>query len=509
MIPTLPSNDFAFSPKNIRAMWVISAVLFFLTLFLYTRGNSFPYYYHIDEPLKVEQLLDTGELNFHHPLLMINTTDIAIRLTGTPRTPQHVVVAGRWCNALFGAIAAVAFAWFAFHYGGILAGLAGGLMVALDPMLFVLTHYYKEDPALLMGFGLSFLGLAHFWTSPSWKTSLLTGAACAVAVSGKYIGIAALIIALPVILAKPGRLRHASVFLAGFIGAFLLINYQMVAGFQTMQSSLGREVELLGSNRRRSEGGFALIANDKYADLFRENTNAFIWFFIGWHVLRMIVQRRTRTVPEWIVTVFPFAYLLVISFVPKTAARYLLPASAVFCFLAGLGMANVASFAAHIVGRHQWKIAAAVTVILLAIGGGTFVPEISKNLRGFCSDSRRDLADWITKNVAPDAIIAQDQRVQLASLDSKDSRDRSFTLPQKVLSSDFVAELGTVDELRAQGVTYVAIQPSGHDKSHGDKKGRQTFDDDLVKQGELVWKCKSKSPSILHPDLEFYRLPKP
>jgi len=508
MTQTQTFSDFDAGFRSIRAMWVISAAIFLLSLFLYTRGNSFPYYYHIDEPLKVEQLLDSGELNFHHPLLMINVTDIAIRLTHTPRTPQHVAIVGRSCNALFGALAAVAFAWLAYHYGGTLAGAAAGLMVALDPMLVTLTHYYKEDPALLMGFGLSFLTMAQFWDKPSWKTALLTGAACALAVSGKYMGIATLALALPVILGRPGRLRHLPVFLAAFVATFLIINYQMVTGFQTMQSAVGREVELLGNNRRRAEGGFPLQINDKYADLFRENTNLFIWFFIAWKVVQMFVRRKTRTLPEWIVVAFPFAYLLVITLVPKTAARYLLPGSAGFCFLAGMGMASCALyFGNRLLGNK--KITIGLTATLVAIAGGTFTPEISKNLNGFGGDSRRDMADWILKNVSPTAIIAQDQRVQLASTESKESVDRAFNLPQKVLSADFVADLGSVDELRAKGVTYVAIQPSGHSKSHGDKEGRSSFDSDLNKQGEVVWRCKSKSPSILHPDLALYRLPPP
>ena len=82
---------------------------------------------------------------------MGNVTDLVSRLFGNPRTPQHIVVVGRWCVAVFGAIAVVALAWLAFYFGGLLAGIVTGFLVSINPLLVENAHFYKEDTALLMG----------------------------------------------------------------------------------------------------------------------------------------------------------------------------------------------------------------------------------------------------------------------------------------------------------------------------------------------------------------------
>ncbi len=492
-------------------MWLIAAGIVLAAFTLYTRSNTFPYYYHIDEPLEIRLLLQ-NDTNFNHPLLMRNVANAAAWLTGLPRTPQNLVVIGRSCNAAFGAIAAAAFAWLAFHYGGTLAGAASGLLVALHPLLFELTHYYKEDPALLMGMALTFLAFAHYWDNPCGKTALLSGAAGALAISGKYVGVVAVILALGVILARPRqtsatRGRHVALFLAALTAVVLTINIQWISSGNGVTSGVGREVALLGSHGGQT-GGFQWTPDDKYLGAFFENSNVLIGFFIAWQLVRMVVMR--RSFPEWLIVGFAIAFAIVLTFLPKTAGRYFLPVSATGCFLAGLGLA---SFGASAAGWLHWKQrgATALTLGLIAVACSTYLPTILKLERGLATDSRRELAGWITDNVSPTAIVAQDARVQLAGSKPKDIDDRAFTLPQTVLTGDFVADLGTVADLQQRGVTYVAIEPNGHGKGGRSPGGstkaeRKAFDNDLKDHAELVWTCKSRSPKILHPNLKLYRL---
>ena len=56
-------------------------VLFIGALFFYTRHNDFPIFYHPDEETKGVQVV-TGERNFHHPLLLLNTADLILRASG-------------------------------------------------------------------------------------------------------------------------------------------------------------------------------------------------------------------------------------------------------------------------------------------------------------------------------------------------------------------------------------------------------------------------------------------
>src|SRR5207302_208494 len=115
-----------------------------------------------DEPDKVEQVM-TGKWNFHHPLLMLATTKLAVTALHTPPNEQQIVIVGRWVSATFAGIGVVALAWLATYYRG-LWGFAGvALILGLHHQVFELAHYMKEDTALFMGIALSFLALTVFW----------------------------------------------------------------------------------------------------------------------------------------------------------------------------------------------------------------------------------------------------------------------------------------------------------------------------------------------------------
>ena len=487
--------------QSVRKMWAVSAVLFVFSLSLFTWKNDFPYYYHVDEPLEALLVLE-GATHFHHPLLMGNFTDLVSRIFQVPRTPQPIVETGRWCMAVFGAIAVVALAWLAFRYGGLLAACAVGFLVALNPLLIEVTHYYKEDPALLMGLALSFLALVNFWERPSWKTIVLLGGANALAFSGKYIGIVAVILSVIVMFRVP--LRNASIrrrvgfllFALAFVAVVFGVNYQLYRGLGVMAGGVGREVVLL------DDGGGKSLLTDKYLSIFLEHTNVVFWFFAGWWCFRVWQTRRVRTLPEYLMILFPFDFAVKLSLTTKTAGRYFLPAGAMICYLTGLGIADFCTQAA---GYWKWNnlkkglLAAGCIVVACATTGS----EVRQTLQAFSRDSRRELAGWLQQHAPPDAIVAQDRRVQLAGLFSKETSDRAYTLTQKVLTRNEVADFGSVQELRDQGVGYVAI-----DAARKRKAGeRRNFYKDLETTGELVWKGGTGPVVVLNPRLELYRLP--
>jgi hypothetical protein len=138
----------SFSPKLIKM--AAGFALFVLVAALFSRGNDFPFFYHTDEPGKVEQIIECRR-NFHHPLLMLNSGSYALALSGMDRTYQNTAVAGRWVNALFAAGAVVVFSALALKWGGPVAALGAGTLLLLEPNLFDAAHYMKEDPALIFG----------------------------------------------------------------------------------------------------------------------------------------------------------------------------------------------------------------------------------------------------------------------------------------------------------------------------------------------------------------------
>ncbi len=482
-------------------MWALSVALFVFSLALFTWKNDFPYYYHVDEPLEALLVLE-GATHFHHPLLMGNFTDLVSRVFQVPRTPQPIVETGRWCMAVFGAMAVVAFAWLAFRYGGLLAAVAVGLLVALNPLLIEVTHYYKEDPALLMGLALSFLAMAYFWERPSWKTILFLGGANALAFSGKYIGIVAVILSVILMFRVP--LRDASIrrwgcfllFAVAFVAVVFGVNYQLYRGLDVMVGGVGREVVLLDG------GGGKSWLTDKYWEIFLEQTSVVFWFFTGWWCFRVWQTRRERTWPEFLMILFPLVFALMLSLTPKTAGRYFLPAGVTICYLTGLGIAD---FCTQVAVFWKWsrRRKGLLFAACLVAACATTVSDVRQTVLAFSRDSRRELAGWLQQNADANAIVAQDRRVQLVGVFSKETSDRAFTPTQKVLTKDNMADFGSVQELIQQGVEYVAIDAARKKKTG---EGRD-FYKELETTGELVWKGGTGPVIVLNPRLELYRLP--
>src|SRR5687767_1892359 len=175
------------------------ALLLFIGVFavgvaLFTRRNDFPFHYHPDEPGKVGQLIK-GKRNFHHPMWMMNSADPARRVTlwgEAKKDPQKVVMVGRWVTAAAAALAAAALALLATRIYGLLAGVAVGALTVVNPLLYELAHYFKEDPYLAAGIALTCLALHRAATHPDARGLALLGAACALAAAGKFVGFALL-----------------------------------------------------------------------------------------------------------------------------------------------------------------------------------------------------------------------------------------------------------------------------------------------------------------------------
>src|SRR4030095_13825867 len=79
----------------------------------------------------------------------------------------------------------------------------------------------------------------------------------------------------------------------------------------------------------------------------------------------------------------------------------------------------------------------------------------------FQRDDSRELIAWCRSELPPEAVIAKDSRICLPDPKKPDTVPAD-AIPQEVLAAKFVADLGTLDELRARGVTHVAISESDY-----------------------------------------------
>jgi len=212
---------------------------------------------------------------------------------------------------------------------------------------------------------------------------------------------------------------------------------------------------------------------------------------------------------QWHLIAFPFAYALALSLSPKSNDRYFLPATAAFALLAALGTVDVSRTIKY---RFVGWLAAAV---LIFGQGGSWIRYNS----AFQRDDSREFVAWCLANLPRDAVIAKDSRIWLPDSKKPDAVPRD-AIPQKVLAAKFVADLGTLDELRAQGVTHVAVSESDYGrfflKSVRPQPGqdavyfrRKAFYEALLREGKLLFEWERGTVIYLHPGIRIYRISEP
>ncbi len=489
-------------------VWAVA--LFVATLTLHTRHNDFPYFYHPDEAEKVRQVM-TGDWNFHHPMLLLTATKAvvaAVAARGAKLPEQGVVEAGRWVSAGCVAAAVVALALLAFVWRGWTASLAAGGALLFHHQLFELSHYMKEDSALLAGVAWTFLAAFLFWRKPgAWRAALL-GAAVAVAISGKYVGAGMLAVALPVLWRVPGRRGSWLGWFAATLAAVLVVvNLPLLLDLGAFRQSFDREMGLVV----HGQGGTRAVPHAQYWNIFRDNSTPVIWGLLGVFLAMRWRERRTVALPEWLVIGFPFVFALALSFSPKSNDRYFLPASAIFTLLAALGAVDAARWLTRWVPL-RWALA------------GVALALVAGQLRGwlrydaaFRSDDNAALLAWV-RDLPPEAVISKDSRVRLPDPQSAEDARRFAPMAQTVMGGRFAADHGTVAEQRAKGVTHVAISRSDYEKFFlpglrpraGQEKEfahRRAFYEELRKVGKEVFRRERGTVLYLHPGLEVYRLP--
>jgi len=488
--------------------WLLAALLFAAGLALFTRANAFPFYYHPDEPVKVAQI-QTGQWNFHHPMLLLSTARLAVGALGGAENPQHVVEVGRWVSAAFAAAAVALLAAAVWSIAGRFAGIAAGLLLLSNHQFFELAHYFKEDTALLFGMSAWLLGLALYSKRPHWTTAALVGAGAALAVSGKYIGVFAPLLSLWFV-PRYAQAGQKTTGLGGFIGAFVavfvLVNLPMLLQLATFESSFHRELGFVVEGQR---GMTRSVPHTAYLNAFRDNVAA-LWLLLGvalWNAWR---RRRELTALEWLLLLFPWVYMAVLSFSPKSHDRYFLPATALFLCAAALGVDAL---------RTSWCRRAVplllAFLVLLQMAGMPRHDTLSY-YRAFQNDDRAELAAWLNAQ-HPTAVLAQDRRTLLPT------QSRGKTLPgQPALQARVIDEplekIADMAALRAAGVTLAALCQDDFGKydliSQRPQRGTEqayqqtsAFYRALREGRKPLWERPRGLVLYLHPGLKVYDLP--
>jgi len=485
---------------NLKAALGLTAVLVAILLGLLLPQCRFNWVWHNDEPTKIIQI-QSREWNLRHPPMLVTLTSFLSGEAGR-QNQQRIAEIGRCLSALGLALmlaSAVLLVWFR---AGAVAGIAAGLLLILQPDFFEIGHYFKEDTLFLGGW--MFCWLALFWVEqePGRRPLWLAALALALVVSSKFVGW----LMLPVIVAGLWRLRGGEGLKREGPGPLLLFlvltlwwNYPLLVHWQWFCESMNDEIVRL----QVGDYGVALAHPVRaYWDLLWQQVPS---LFIYSTVLYLLygLWRRSFKVVEWAMLFYLLVYAGGLTRSAKYSDRYMLPVTLGF-YLAGLY--GPLLMLRDWLQRGVWVRRVLQTLALSALMGFALwfkLPQWLSLYDGFRHDARLEMADWMKKNLPPNVLVAEDGYVKL---EPKQLGGRP------VVEDLFVADLGSLEDLRAQGVTHVIIS---YDVYHRfvdglitPKKGeeeefnrRRDFYQGLLRSRGILWQEPKKSPVALHPGL--------
>jgi len=500
--------------KHSYALFLAVAAGFLITFLLGIWKNDFPFYYHVDEPSKARQIL-TGERNLHHPLLMLSSADLLVQMGMVTRDAQSVTEAGRTVSAFFSA-AAVALLTLTIGAGfGVVAGWITALLASTHWNIFELAHYFKEDPSLAFGLMCTFAAIALWRRKPGGWSAMVMGAALALALSGKYIGV----IVLPYVIivwffyrpVKPWQ--SLALLLATLAVVFVVINLTMFIQPDTLRASLKKET--LGvlhggeiATKGFFHGGFfkRILQVSKVA-LF---PGLLFLFIFGWKKIKQWPIEVTALIS------FPFFLALVLGFSQKDSGRYFLPGVFGLCAASAVGWKLWIDYMATAVkNRRSLQTTTVVLALVAIVGSGVRLYDYAE---GFGQGTRERVSDWIANNLPPTVFVAQSMETKLAdpAAEGRESVEKAF--PQKLITIDRLSNKATLESLKAQGVTHLVATESEWKDYLRSKKGkvregkkdvfaqRQDFWRSVVEQAEEVWSCEAGKVGTHNPPIKVWQI---
>ncbi len=500
-------------PNSARlGLW--SVLLFAITLWLGTRNHDFPWYYHPDEPGKVEQVLGERALNFHHPMLLLNSAIAAVKVFGVEQNQQAVAEAGRTVSACFTAAAVVMLSLLGYLWRGWRVAILAGLALATHHQLFELAHYFKEDTALLFGLSFTFLAVNLHLRTPSLRTAMLTGMGVGLAISGKVPGALSLLVVIPAFIATRKQCGLRTIAASAFVALLVLLatNPQALMNPAAVVENFNREAKLATSGQGMTQS----VPHTKYWSIFLTNTTPVIWLLLIAALVSAWRRRRELNIAECATILFPFALAIIMSFFPKENDRYFLPASALFTLLAAVGVADAAQSLHGKLRRSALELILGAALVL-----GQFVDwtddrgGLVRYIEAFQTDDTADALEWLRSNTRPEEIIAKDNRVRLPN--EKRNSKKARPLPNEIRTSEYAADLGTLDELLADGVDYVIVSKSTYGRfersgfrpkigGEDDAERRRAFYAELLRAYEPAWSRPRSAVIYLHPGIEIFRI---
>jgi hypothetical protein len=462
--------------------WVVSLVCVLVALVFFGRNLDFSAYAHPDEPGKIAQIVE-GRHNFNHPLLMLNSVRFLTGALGKSQDAEFVKLAGRWSSVVFSSLAVGLLVLVAGRLHGRFVAAAAGVFLITNPMLFQLSHFFKEDPALLFGLSLTLVAMLVFSSSKSAPAAVFLGVASACTVSGKYAGALIIPFSIYIIFAcSENRRRDLAAMLLACGVAFGLINLPLLAAPIGGYRSLKREVALLAGVH--SHEFLNVEPYWIYGRYYLESATAALTVLMLAYGYT-IFKRGFRLNPvECVIIVWPLVYVGVLTFQTRPFERYLLPASCLFACLSAFGLGSLFALPAG-------RILAALAVVAAIIPQA---PRLYRIEREFIQDRQAEVAQFLESHLPSGSVLMADSRVYLPPLNGR-------SVVRRALSDN-----DTIEGLIALGFTHVAVTSRKYAQFFAKTPRNKTLDighlenvrasyERLFQDGILVkeWKSEDKN----------------
>jgi hypothetical protein len=513
MLTSLPK-----SLPMIVKVWLPAMLFAVVHVGLVTRNVTFSYAYHWDEGGKARQVV-SGKRNLNHPPLMLNVARVVHRAAGSPASLQETTVLGRKTVALFAAVAIAVFVLLAYAIAGQTAMWLTGVLLISQPMLFRLSHYFKEDAVLLFGWGLCLWAYCKYHARPRRWSSVFLGVAVGVAMSAKYIGVLPAVCAIAMggwtcarsDLDRREKVIQMVVLLSAIVVFVMIADFQVWLDQGIAVDSIRHEVRKQYSHNTGVGNVFALLVSRSR------------WPVIALSAIMILqkLRRRDGPMPLLVATVVPSALLLaVLSTVDRLVPRYILPIVITLEMLAALGACSLA----EALRRRRPSLGAkgmvltsflfALPVLYVQVGA------MRSEMRAFSApDPRKRLVRLVAEEMPDRSLIACDLRILLpgacgaAPGDADDGTEQQFIQIPRWNRGEPIMEW-----LKRENVTHVAVSRIYADHYLGmsevqtkgqfsDAAQRGQFYRELFREADLVWESEPSVNNAIAPHIQLYALP--
>ncbi len=233
------------------------------------------------------------------------------------------------------------------------------------------------------------------------------------------------------------------------------------------------------------------------------------WADLRKHPFRLHADR-------WLAGLSPLWLTAVFSFSASTAVRYFLPVSLMLGCVAGAALPGAVRWLAVRLGAPAvFSTHRAGTMLALGFVWLFSVQQVVPLVLGFAEDDRAELTRWTVTHLPPGSTIAQDSLAQLPVPVRQTLPDARLVF----LDAPSVADLGSLQEMRARGIGYVVVcwydsrryvdlrKHPGPDAR--DFLRRRQFYEELQTHARSLWRSELRQPFPLRPGLELFALDPP